>query len=272
MYCLYLLIFLICAGILIKFFIIDPYFLNKSDNEVKNAYHDEMKTEEDKFKYLLSINKDVKAWIFISGTAIDYPVLYSADKSEFYLNHNYKKQKSRYGSIFIDPTCENTINAKNIILHGHHMKDGSMFADLMKFSDVEFYKQNPVIEFNTPQEEASWKIVSIFKTNTLAEQGKIFNYLISEFDTTAKFLEFAREIKIRSLIDIPVNINKNDRLLTLSTCSYEFPEFRTVVVARKVRKNESKIVNGIESAKKASNPLMPECWYKRYGGSPPNIS
>ena len=96
--------------------------------------------------------------------------------------------------------------------------------------------------------------------------------MISEFDTTAKFLEFAREIKIRSLIDIPVNINKNDRLLTLSTCSYEFPEFRTVVVARKVRKNESKIVNGIESAKKASNPLMPECWYKRYEGSPPNIS
>ena len=95
----------------------------------------------------MSINKDVKAWIFISGTAIDYPVLYSADKSEFYLNHNYKKQKSRYGSIFIDPTCENTINAKNIILHGHHMKDGSMFRVLKNYQDIDFFRNTWIWRF-----------------------------------------------------------------------------------------------------------------------------
>lgn len=267
-----LVVFLICAGILIKLLIIDPYFLNKYNKEVKNVYHDNASSEESKFESLLKINKDIKAWIFLSGTPIDYPVLYSEDGSNFYLNHNYKKEETRYGSIFIDPTCKNTVNAKNIVVHGHHMKDGQMFAALVKFSDVDFYKKNPVIEFDTPSEESVWKIVAVFKTNTLEKHGKLFNYIISEFNTTSDFLDFVKNIKIRSVIDIPVDINKDDRLLTLSTCSYEFEEFRTVVVARKLREGESRVVENIDSAKKASNPLMPDCWYERYGGTPPKLS
>ena len=76
-------------------------------------------------------------------------------------------------------------------------------------------------------------------------------------------------VKIRSLIDTLVDIKDDDKLLTLSTCSYEFDDFRTVIVARKVRDGEDISVN-TESAKNSENPLMPDCWYSRYGGHAPS--
>ncbi len=261
-------VFVICAGVLIKLLLIDPYLLNKSNEKLKNIYHSDGISMDDRFKSLLEINSDIKGWIFISGTQIDYPVLQKEDDADFYLTHNYKKEVSRYGSIFIDNGCKLGADSKNIILHGHHMHDGQMFADLMKFSDVEFYKQNPVIEFDSLWEAADWKIISVFKTNTLPEQGTIFNYVVPVFRNPGDFLKFVSNVQARSLIDIPVDVEENDRLLTLSTCSYEFEDFRTVVVARKVRQGESRTVD-TNLAKKSDNPLMPECWYERYGGSKP---
>lgn len=263
-----IIVFIVCAGILVKLLLIDPYFLNKSNEEVKNIYHTDGISLEDRFKSLLEINSDIKGWLFISETRIDYPVLQSENDPTFYLTHDYKKETSRYGSIFIDSSCKLGTNSKNIIIHGHHMRDGQMFADLMKFSDLEFYKQNPIIEFDSVVEKADWKIISIFKTNTLPEQGTIFNYIIPSFGSSQDFLNFVNQVRIRSLIDTPVDVNENDQLITLSTCSYEFTDFRTVVVARKVREGESRVVD-TSSAKKASNPLMPKCWYDRYGGTPP---
>lgn len=264
-----IIVFIASAGVLVKLLLIDPYFLNKSDEQVKNIYHSEDVSVDDRFKSLLEINSDIKGWIFISNTRIDYPVLQKEDDPNFYLTHNYKKEASRYGSIFIDNNCKFGTDSKNIILHGHHMNDGQMFANLMKFSDLEFYKQNPVIEFDSITKTADWKIISVFKTNTLPEQGAIFNYTVPEFSSTKSFLKFVDEVRERSLIKAPVDVDENDQLLTLSTCSYEFENFRTVVVARKVRKGESRVVD-TNLATKSANPLMPQCWYGRYGGSPPN--
>ncbi len=263
-----IIIFAVCSGILFKTLIIDRYFLNKSNQEVKNIYHENDISVDDRFKSLLEINSDIKAWLFISGTRIDYPVLQKEDDPEFYLNHNYKKESSRYGSIFIDSNCKLGTDSKNIIVHGHHMHDGQMFADLLKFSDVEFYKKNPIMEFDSITKSDDWKIISVFKTNTMPEQGAIFNYLIPDFSSASDFLDFVSKVRARSLIDIPVDVDENDQLLTLSTCSYEFENFRTVVVARKVRAEESRMVDTAQ-ATTASSPLMPRCWYERYGGSPP---
>ena len=81
------------------------------------------------------------------NTPIDYPVLQSAEGEdpEFYLYRDYLKNDDRYGSIFLDASCVNGVNSKNVILHGHNMNDGSQFAAILKYGDLEFYKQNPVI-------------------------------------------------------------------------------------------------------------------------------
>lgn len=269
------LIFIISCGLLIKLFILDSYVSKKTQNEAKELYYKPPTTsisdsQNNKFTDLLNINNEIKGWIKINNTVIDYPVTQSED-STFYLEHNYKKESSRYGSIFIDSACKDGVNSKNIILHGHHMRDGQMFAALMKFSDLNFYKSTPIIIFDSIDREMKWKIISIFKTNTLPDQGEIFNYLVFSFMNAESFLNYVHKVKMRSLIDIPVDINEDDQLITLSTCSYEFTDFRTVLVARKVRINESEKVD-TDNAKNADNPLMPECWYKRYGGTPPIYS
>ena len=243
--------------ILAKILIFDPMISNKINNQAKDLYHtvtEEILAPEDKFKPLQELNSDIFGWINIKDTVIDYPVVWARDqKAEFYLDHNYKREKSKYGSIFMDPACDPRSVHRNTTLYGHHMADGQMFAEILKYSDLEYF--DTILSNNT------WKIISVFKTNTREEHGPIFDYTIADFEDTQDFLDFADEIKKRSLINIPVTVNQDDILLTLSTCSYEFKDFRTVVVARKVREQESTEVS-VEEATRASNPVMPACYYK----------
>lgn len=274
------LVLVMSIGILVKILVIDSYVSQKAASEIQELYHhqqdsennnDSEKAEEDsKFSELSKINSEICGWITVPGTRIDYPVLQgNKNETHFYLDHNYKREKSKYGSIFLDPICQLSENPKNCVIYGHHMADGQMFADLMKFSSLDFYKQNPLISFETIKDRnAKWKIFSVFKTNTLASQGKIFYYVVSDFADNNSFLDYVSQIRKRSLLDIPVDVNENDKLITLSTCSYEFQDFRTVVVARRVRNGEDEAVD-TSLASEAKNPLMPECWYKKHGGSPP---
>ena len=274
------LVLVMSIGILVKILVIDSYVSQKAASEIQELYHhqqdsennnDSEKAEEDsKFSELSKINSEICGWITVPGTRIDYPVLQgNKNETHFYLDHNYKREKSKYGSIFLDPICQLSENPKNCVIYGHHMADGQMFADLMKFSSLDFYKQNPLISFETIKDRnAKWKIFSVFKTNTLASQGKIFYYVVSDFADNNSFLDYVSQIRKRSLLDIPVDVNENEKLITLSTCSYEFQDFRTVVVARRVRNGEDEAVD-TSLAAEAKNPLMPECWYKKHGGSPP---
>lgn len=227
---------------------------------------------------LKKINDDIVGWIKINDTNIDYPVLWEKDDNEsyqYYLNHNYKKEYSGYGSIFLDYRCTKGTDSKNTVLHGHHMNDGSMFANLLKYGgttgDLDFYKKAPTITFDTPDGDGVYKIISVFKTNSLSSQGEFFNYMIGNFNSDSEFMNFVYNIKIRSLINCPVTVNEDDTLLTLSTCSYEFSEFRTVVVARKVRIGEDPSVD-LSKASLNDNPVWPDVYYSRYGGTRPNVT
>lgn len=263
-------IFLVSSGIILKLLVFDSLTESKVNESARKLYYEPKK--ENKFSDLLKLNNDIVGWIYIKNTNIDYPVLKSPkDDSDFYLSHDYKKEKSKYGSIFLnyDYNYNDSKEVKNTVLYGHHMADGQMFADLIKFSDLEFYREHPIIKFDTLNEEATWKIISIFKTNTLSEHGKIFNYTLQNFSTPKDFLEYIEEVKKRSLINIPVVTGADDKLLILSTCSYEFKDFRTVIVAKKLNKGESLEID-TSLASKAENPLMPQCWYERYGGVAPS--
>lgn len=273
LFILSVLIFIVSAGMLIKLLIIDPNINNSNIEEISDIYYnvDEDQDHGDLMS-LRGINEDIKGWIKIKDTKIDYPVLQSDEtNSTYYLYRNYKKESSGFGSIFIDSQCDTLKPSKNMILYGHNMRDKSMFGTLLKYDDLDFYKERPVIIFDTLYEQGYWKIISIFKTNTLKEQGEIFNPFRIDFASNKDFLKFVYDVKIRSLIDTPVNISIDDRLILLSTCSYELKDFRTIIVARKVRQDESIEVE-VEKATRNYNPLMPEGYYKKYGGTPPIIA
>ena len=188
-------VFVVSAGMLVYYLLWEPYQHNQKSVEIQQIYptrgvEDTTSSEEvnsegtlSKFDELRALNPDIKGWITVPNTPIDYPVLQSAEGEdpEFYLYRDYLKNDDRYGSIFLDASCVNGVNSKNVILHGHNMNDGSQFAAILKYGDLEFYKQNPVIIFDDIYRSGTWKVFAVIKVNTLASQGTPFPYLQGEF-------------------------------------------------------------------------------------------
>ncbi len=223
------------------------------------------------FSKLVKENDDTVGWIKVPNTKIDY-VVCQAPKDydhEYYLYRDFYENYDTYGTVFMD--YRSSLDSKNMILHGHNMRDGRMFGTLKYYEDFDFYKKNPTFTFNTIYEKSEWKIISIMKTNTLESQGEFFNYLRGDFESSYDFLNFIYQIRERSIIDTPVTANENDTLVTLSTCTYDFSEFRFVVIARKVRDGEDTNVD-VSKAKENPDTLYPDVWYRTYGGSKPDVT
>ena len=243
----------------------------EEDGEEKDSSPSSQTSEEavqrkrDAFAQLKAGNPDTIGWIQIPNTVVDYPVMQSSkDNPELYLRHGYDKKYTQYGCIFLDANCTPAQEMKNLTLYGHNMNDGQMLAAILQYTDLEFYKSAPVIDFDLEGVEGKWKVFSVFKINTLPEQGEIFDYAQPDFEDDEAFTAFIEEMRSRSILNLPVDVNADDQLLTLSTCSYEFEEFRTVVVARRVREGEDATVD-LDKAAYNPSPVYPDCWVQKYG-------
>ena len=219
-------------------------------------------------------NHDTVGWVAVPNTLINYVVLKSPkditnaayNEDPYYLTRDFYGNYYFNGSIFMD--FRSDISSKNMLLHGHSMADGSMFAGVLNFDNLDFYKYAPTVSFNTLKENAKWKIIAVIKVNTNEYHGTPYYYLRSSFGSDYDFLNYVYEIRQRSVIDCPVTVNENDTLVTLSTCAYDFDGFRQVIIARKVRPGESTEVK-VGKAKYNPNPLYPDVWYSYYGGTKP---
>lgn len=216
------------------------------------------------FDGYIKANSDTVAWLKIPGTYVNYPV-FQADDNDFYLHRNAKKEYSYAGSLFADYrnviTGSNT--SDNVVIYGHNMADGSYFGSLNNFRNLSFYKQNPIVQFTTPEEEATYVIVAVFYVNAEKEQdnGIVWNYFKEhDFDTTTEFNTWKDNVSKRSFYTTTIDYNKSDKYLTLSTCSNvagKDANARLVVIARKTRANEKIDTNEI-----TRNPdiYLPASW------------
>lgn len=225
----------------------------------------EEEQKENGYAALKEKNNDVIGWIKIPNTVVDYPVMQSSLQSpEYYLRRGYDQKYSKYGCIFLDARCTPPEETSNLTLYGHNMTDGQMFASILKYTDLDFYKSAPVIDFDIEGKAGKWKVFSVFRINTLPEQGTLFLYTQPAFEEEGAYAEFLEQAKSRSLLSLPVDVNTDDQILTLSTCSYEFEEFRTVVMARRVRDGEEPTV-ALDRAAYNPHPVYPDCWIQKYG-------
>lgn len=184
-----------------------------------------------KYESLYQSNKDFVGWIKIENTNIDYPVVQSLTVPNFYLEHDFNKSESIYGTPYIDAECDmNTSN--NFIIYGHHMKNGTMFNNIIKYKDQEFYNEHKEINFDTMNGYGEYEVISAFRIDIDND-----NFLYHQYNNMNedKFAEFINEIKLRSLIDTEVNTKYGDKLITLSTCEYTYKNGRFVVVAKKIK-------------------------------------
>ncbi len=204
-----------------------------SEDSLEDMQYLNMSSSKDQIKNLIKENEDMKAWIQIEGTRINYPVMTHKGEEDYYLYRDVYGNESVYGT----PYFRNMVNmgSKNILIYGHNMDDGSMFADLLKYEDYEFYKNHPTITLETEKESAEYKIIAVFREEIhYKNETDVFRY----YDyagklTKAKYKEYVKQIKKRSLYEIEENEYNGEQLLTLSTCSYHAENGRFVVVAVK---------------------------------------
>lgn len=217
------------------YYIIRPMWIthknNSINNDISEKYHqdaDKSKNFQDRYSALLQVNKELVGWLTIPGTKMDYPVV-RTENNDFYLKHNFERQVSDYGSIFMDFRNKGDLQSKNNIIYGHNMKDGSMFQELMNYKDEKYFKKHPIIEFNTLEEPVKWQIFSVYVTDTK------FYYIKTDFKDDADYEDFLKQIKNHSMYDTGVSVSKNDTILTLSTCSYEINDGRLAVQAKRIK-------------------------------------
>jgi len=227
------------------------------------------------FKDLLATNGDVKGWLTIPDTNIDYVVMQSSkDNPDYYLDKDINGDYSKAGTLFLDPQSSIEDNTQNLVIHGHNMVSTAekMFHFLLKYKKADYYSKRPVISFDSIYNTGKWKIFAVFITNGSNAKEPLFDYRKSTFKDSSDFLNFVYQLRIRSLLNIDtVDVNENDQLLTLSTCSYELDNYRFVVVARKVRDGEDTSVD-VSSVVTNPDPLYPKSYYKRYGGEAPDVA
>lgn len=183
------------------------------------------------YKRLKERNSDMIGWVKIEGTEIDYPVMQTPKEPDFYLRRGFDKKYSVYGMIYMDATCTLEGECPNYILYGHHMKNGSMFASIEKYSDEAYFKEHPVIEFDTLEGTASYEVVGVFKIQ--AEQmDSRFAYKLAA-RTKEDYEGLIEYIKANDLYRTGITAEWPEQLVTLTTCEYTQKNGRFFVIAKK---------------------------------------
>ena len=182
------------------------------------------------FAQLYTMNHDLAGWIRIPGTNIDYPVMQTPGKPDYYLRRDFNKKKATHGCIYAKEECD-LEKSDNVTIYGHYMRNGSMFAALGKYKKEAFWNENKIILLDTLTHRREYEIFAVFVTS--ASQGKGFRYhTFIEADSQANYDKFVSQCKEISLYDTGITPQYGEKLITLSTCEKSLTNGRLVVVAR----------------------------------------
>ena len=153
--------------------------------------------------------------------------------NNYYLDHNYKKQKTEKGSIFLDKSYDWDIKSNNLIIYGHNLVNGQMFKDLLKYAKEDFYKKHKAIRFTTEKEDKEYEIISAFKSKVYNQKEKnafrYYDFINSKSEK--EYNNFVKQAKEASLYDTKNTAKYGDELITLITCAYHVDDGRFVVIA-----------------------------------------
>ena len=183
---------------------------------------------------LQGINKDIYAWIYIPGTKVDYPVLQSTSDDSYYLNHNIDGTKGYPGCIYTEMANSKDFSDFNTVIYGHNMKNGSMFHDLIKYEDEEFYRDHKTINFDTIYKggQGVYQVVAAGYSQIYDKDSSKFKYYAYAGMTSEReYHEFVDGVKKLSCYDTGVVPEYGSQLITLSTCTNVSDEGRFFVVA-----------------------------------------
>lgn len=187
------------------------------------------------FAGLQEENADICAWIYIPDTNIHYPVVYSGDNA-YYLEHTAAREKNSCGAVFVEQSNTPDFADKKTILYGHRMNDGSMFADLLKYRDMEFWQEHPYGLLAVPGETYVLQILSAYEV-----PDDTMYYTIPTDDTM--FLADIAMLQAHSFWDSGIAVSAEDKAVVLSTCVRGDASKRFIVLAKLVPYENFDFVN-----------------------------
>lgn len=170
---------------------------------------------------LYKLNKDVVGFIYIKDTNINYPVLQHKEEKDYYLYRDLYGNEDRHGSIYVREACDVFEPSDNVTIYGHNMADGTMFANLHKYKDEEFFDAHPIVYFDTLYERHTYQVVCVFRTSGTYGVGFPF-HLYDNFKDEAEFNTFIKSIRKLAINDSGISVSYGDKFICLSTCE-EWP-------------------------------------------------
>lgn len=188
------------------------------------------------FEELWETNPDVYAWIVIPGTDINYPILQHPTDDSYYLNHNIDGSTGRPACIYTESLNSKGFTDNNTVIYGHNMRNGTMFAQLHKFEDKDFFDEHREIIIYLPDKVLHYKI---FAVHNYDDRHLLYSFDFSDKAVYKDYLESIFSIDDKNAnIDTEMTVTENDKIITLATCVYKQPSLRFHVQAVLVEKGD----------------------------------
>lgn len=167
------------------------------------------------FEELQSINPDIIAWIYVGGTNINYPILQSKSNT-YYLKHNYKKEYSGAGSIYMDANADKDFNSQNTFIYGHYTSNKTMFGEIGNFMKQDFFDTHKEIFIYTPTNTYIVDLFSVYVDEANSNSYQMNYASAEELENYIKVIQ--SKSKIKSNIE---DITIEDKIITFYSCSRE---------------------------------------------------
>lgn len=181
------------------------------------------------YTQLYNLNNDFMGWISIPKTTVNYPVMQSKDKPNYYLYKDFYQKYSSYGVPYIDERYD-IDTSNNLLIYGHAMHNSTMFSDLKKYTSPDFYNNNSIIQYTDANGYAEYRIFSVFIVN-VNDEFDYNNYINMD---NSRFDEYIQKAIDKSEYNTNITPQYGDKLITLSTCDNDDDDLRFVVVGVKL--------------------------------------
>ncbi len=211
--------------------IIDPTGGSSSTGDPNETAPSGMLVDMDK---LYKLNNDVVGFLYIPDTRVNNPVLQRPSERDYYLYRDFYGNDNKNGSLYVREACDVFDPSDNVTIYGHNMANGSMFADVHKFKQKDFFDTHPLVYFDTLYERHTYQIVCIFRTSGTYGEGFPF-HLYDNFRDEKEFNTFIKGIRKLAIYDSGISVSYGDKFICLSTCE-EWPikNGRLVLVAVRI--------------------------------------
>lgn len=236
----------LCAGYLLNVFVAQPAQIAADVQELKTIKTEPVpvsssasvakmaKKQEQVFLFqrLQAVNADIKGWLTVPGTNIDYPVLQNSKaEPDYYLHRNYKKQYAEAGSIYLQYDCSPE-TSRNTVVYGHHMLYDAMFTELTKYNYFSFWKAHQTFLYKNASGNCSYEIFAVLHVSPDS-----FSFNRTQFADDADFARFLSALQGKAIYNTEVTVTAKDKIMMLVTCSYEQRNGRTIVIGKQQNSN-----------------------------------